>query len=136
MEELLFVDGMDAALFEKLSPHLTVYGSGTFINVNSASRAVLVAFLLENPLAAANAELIADQIIAARKDRGFAHRDDFYTRLPEVPREWGLDRQGLDFSSTAFRGIGVGMGVGGIPGLEIVFVWDTIARQYVLWRER
>jgi len=135
VEDLLLVDGMHAALFEKVAPHLTVYGSGDIINVNSASHAVLVAVLVAtDEIEMAEAKRIADEIVAARGERGFSGEADFRARLPDLAR---LLRRGLGFYSTAFRGIASGRGTGiGENGLEIVFVWDTISGQYVLWRER
>jgi len=137
VEDLLLVEGMDDALYEVLAPHLTVFGGGTLLNINCASRAVLVAFLFSTGQweTLTDAEVLADAILAERTIRGFSDSADFRARLPEVPGE--LLGRGLDFASTAYRGIAVGPGMGRTEtGLEIEFVWDTIARRYVLWRER
>ncbi len=137
VEDLLLADGIDEALFADLEPHLTVFGVGNLLNVNSASRAVLVAFLMstDEVEGVSNAEAIADEILAARQQRGFRDSADFRARLPGLPS--GLLGRGLTFSSTAFRGVAVGAGMEHAQtGLEIAFVWDTIMRQYVVWRER
>ena len=138
VEDLLMVDGVDADLYATLSPHVTVYGRGDTVNVNSATHAVLVAYLLATDDAdiVSRAEVLAHEIISARTERGFAGRRDFEERIPALAGGvWG--RWPMGTSSTAFRGIAVGEGRGGQEtGLEIEFVWDTIAGQYVVWRER
>lgn len=137
VEDLLLVEGVDAALYAKVAPHLTVYGNSDVVNVNSATHAVLVAYLMatDDPDIASRAEQFADQIIAVRRERGFAGRQDFEERLPEL--SGGIwSRWPMGIASTAFRGIAVGGDRGGETGLEIEFVWDTITRQYVVWRER
>lgn len=57
VEELLLVRGMTPALYRRLEPHLTVYGSGQ-LNVNTAGRAVLQALGLS--------ELGADGVVFYR----------------------------------------------------------------------
>ena len=137
VEDLLLVDGVDADLYARIAPHVTVYGKGDSINVNSATHAVLVVYFLstDDPELAENAETLAEEIIAARQERGFVGRDDFEERFPALGRRvWA--RGPLGVASTAFRGVAVGRDASGETEREIEFVWDTISRQFVLWRER
>ena len=137
VEDLRMIEGVDADLYAKLAPHLTVYGGKNVINVNSATRAVLVAYFVstDDPEMVRNAEELADQVILERRDRGFMDREDFLSRMPDVERGiWARGPMGV--VSTAFRGIAVGGEGSTGAGMEIEFVWDTITRQYVVWRER
>lgn len=71
--ELLLVHGMSAQAFAAIQEHITVYGGGT-VNVNTASREVLLALGLEHPLVA---KIIAyrngsDRELFTDDDRTFA----------------------------------------------------------------
>jgi hypothetical protein len=135
VEDLFLVEGMDGDLYGKLAPHLTVHGKGDVINVNSASRSVLVSLMLDDPATDGDAENLADRIIMARREQGFRYWTDLISRVPEMPG--GADRRRYGFASSAFRGVAFGGGEdAGQSGLEIEFVWDTDARGFALWRER
>ncbi len=137
VEDLRMIEGVDADLYARLAPHLTVYGRADVINVNSATRAVLVAYFVStgDTEMVRNAEELADQIITARKERGFLSRADFKTRMPDIKRgTWARGPMGV--ASTAFRGVAVGGEELPGAGMEIEFVWDTVAGQFVLWREK
>jgi len=72
LDELLFVKGMTPAVFDKVRPYVTVYGSG-HVNMNTASREVLAAL----GFSAAGVETIvqyrsgADGIDGTTDDRNF-----------------------------------------------------------------
>ncbi len=137
VEDLRMVDGIDAAFYAKLSPHLTVYGKGKAVNVNSATHAVLVAYFMgsDDPGIVENAAVFADQIITARAEQGFVGREDFKERISGVtPGTWELGPMGV--GSTAFRGKAIGVDDAGNVAMKIEFVWDTTIDQFVLWRER
>ena len=70
IDELLLVQGIDTPTFRRLSPYLTVYGNGR-ININTASRPVLIALGMDGQL--------ADKILSARrgKDGIEATADDY-----------------------------------------------------------
>ena len=55
---VLLVKGFDAPRFKRLSPYLTVYGEGR-VNINTASRPVLIALGMEGEL--------ADKVLFARR---------------------------------------------------------------------
>lgn len=135
IEDLLLEDGVDTELFSGLLPHLTVYGDGAVLNINSATRPVLVAYFMaygEDDVR--DAESIADALLAARAERSFESWDDFNERIDGVDRDmWSRGPMGV--SSTAFRGIATGVDVSGEVSLEIEFVWDGETGQFVLWRE-
>jgi type II secretory pathway component PulK len=137
VEDLLLVEGVDAVLYDRIAPHVTVFGRGDRINVNSASRSVLVAHLLSRGglYPEAEAERIADAVVSARSQRGFEGSEDFRARLDGVPGD--ILSMGLGvISSKVFRGIAVGGGEPGPAVLEIEFVWDRESRRFVFWRER
>src|SRR3989338_3786383 len=58
IDELLLVKVFDAPRFKRLSPYLTVYGEGR-VNINTASRPVLIALGMEGEL--------ADKVLFARR---------------------------------------------------------------------
>ena len=70
IDELLLVQGIDPPTFKRLSPYLTVYGNGR-VNINTASRPVLIALGME--------EELADKVLSARrgKDGIEATADDY-----------------------------------------------------------
>lgn len=58
IDELLLVEGFNSSTFEDLRPYLTVYGDGG-VNINTASRPVLMALGMEGEL--------ADKVLSARR---------------------------------------------------------------------
>lgn len=60
LRELLWVKGMQEKIYQKIKPHLTLYGSGA-INLNTATRPVLVALGI--------APALCDQIMDYRRGR-------------------------------------------------------------------
>ena len=70
IDELLLVQGVDTPIFKRLSPYLTVYGEGR-VNINTASRPVLIALGMDGEL--------ADKVLSARrgKDGIEATADDY-----------------------------------------------------------
>ena len=60
IDEFLLVQGVDAATFERLSPYLTTYGDGR-VNINTVSRAVLIALGMDGEL--------ADKVLSLRRGK-------------------------------------------------------------------
>jgi general secretion pathway protein K len=92
--ELLLVKGFTADNYQKLAPYVTVLPVRTAINVNTASKEVLMA------LAAGITESDAQQLLDARGDTGFAKVADFLQLQALAGR--GVDQQGLSVASDYF----------------------------------
>ncbi len=66
LEELLWVRGMDTGRFERLQPHVTIYGANAAININTATRKVLLAAARSRGATAATADSIVKSIEQVR----------------------------------------------------------------------
>ena len=75
--ELMLVQGMTLALYQRLEPYIACLPITASLNINTASAMVLAALSSELTLAQANA------IIQQRGNQGFSEVDDFM-QLPEI----------------------------------------------------
>jgi general secretion pathway protein K len=146
LRELLLVKGMDCNVLDRVSPHLTVYGSGK-INLNTAGKAVLSAMAeAAGGRDSAACVSLADKVIAAR-----AGGNDFsgtsaagvissvkassaLTAEEEVLLS-GMMRHGT-LRSSCFGGIAMGRASAGGAVSEIEFIFDREQKKIVYWREK
>ncbi|MBI5675490.1 MAG: type II secretion system minor pseudopilin GspK [Nitrospirae bacterium] len=73
LEELKFIKGIDKEIYDKISPYLTVFGSGK-ININTAKLPVLYSLV--------KSEQLAKQIIYLRESEPF--KDINNIKIPEI----------------------------------------------------
>lgn len=78
VEELLAVDGLDAAAFERLRPYVTVLPEPTPVNTNTASAEVLASQFAEFGV------LDARRVVAARENAYFKDLGDARSRLTDA----------------------------------------------------
>jgi type II secretory pathway component PulK len=146
ISELRMVKGVDRALYARLAPYVTVYGTG-HVNMNCAPEPVIAA------LAQAHAsheidvdvcESLAEKIGEFRRGGGAFRTDDDIRDAPEELGLTGDERglfndipaSGLDRMSTVFRGISFAVaGEGERPGIAVEFVFDKRSGTFVSWRE-
>jgi type II secretory pathway component PulK len=95
-DELLLIKGMDQAKYEILRNYVTVYGSGQ-VNINTASKKVLVALGLE--------ETIADKVLTVRRGTDGVDNtsdDHIFYRTFDIAAEVGA---GLKLEAQEMRAI-------------------------------
>lgn len=148
IEELLEVDRVDAALFARLRPFITVQGSG-LVNINAAAPTVLEAL----GMAVASPQSGGAVVSLVRKLAGFRAAGLAFEKADYAAMRAALEQfaalagdEGSVFTamaamltvhSTAFGGTAFGgMSPSGEPVLQVDFVWDRQARRFVMWRER
>lgn len=112
IDELPLVQGYDAALVAKLRPHVTVYG-GARVNVNTASREVLLALADEMTAAA------ADAIISARERQPLASVAELQ-QLPTLDAIYGFIYLYVDVQSETFRVVATGTVHDGRRAMEAI----------------
>ncbi len=148
VEDLLQVGGVDAALFARLRPFITVHGAG-LVNINAAAPAVLEML----GTAVASPESGGAVVSLVRKLAGFREAGLAFEKADYAAMRSALEQfaaltgdEGTVFTamaallavrSTAFGATAFG---GGSPAggavLQVDFVWDSQARRFVMWRER
>ncbi|MCM8782372.1 MAG: general secretion pathway protein GspK, partial [Candidatus Omnitrophica bacterium] len=84
LDEILLVKGMDENIFEKIKNYITIYGSGK-INVNTASKTVLLALGLSRDLAdkIVSFRLGEDGIISTNDDNIFEAPSNIVPKLSQ-----------------------------------------------------
>jgi general secretion pathway protein K len=119
LHELLQVEGVDAGLFQRVAPYVTVFG-GRRLNVNAAPVDLLQACVDAYPAAAEAIE----RAVAARA------AGEVLTGAGDVgPVAF------LTVRSEAFEGVSIGYAATGAQEARIAFVVDTEGRR-LLWREQ
>ena len=96
IDELLLIKGIDRAVYDKISPYVTIYGDGQ-INLNSAELPVLMA------LSDTITEEVAERIIAYRKSDPFKTTGDI-NKVPgiaEINLSGSKDVRGNAFTITS-----------------------------------
>jgi type II secretory pathway component PulK len=148
VEDLLQIKGVDAALFARLRPFLTVHGAG-LVNINAAAPAVIE--VLGKAVAAPESGGAVVSLV--RKLTGFREAGLAFEKAEYATMRAALEQfaalagdEGTVFTamaamltvqSTAFSGTAFGNGSSaGDPALQVDFVWDRQARRFVMWRER
>jgi len=102
LEELSLVRGFDATILERLTPHVTLYGT-TSVNVNTASREVLTAVMAAGgTVSLAEAEIAADRILELREE-GPIEDKQALKGLADLENLDYVINTFLDVSSHAFR---------------------------------
>ncbi len=148
VEDLLQVGGVDAALFERLRPFITVHGAG-LVNINAAAPAVLetLGMAVASP-EGGGAVVSLVRKLAGFREAGLAFEKADYTVMRSALEQFAVltGDEGRVFTamaamltvcSTAFGGTAYGgVSPAGEPVLQVDFVWDTQARRYAMWRER
>jgi type II secretory pathway component PulK len=147
LAELLMVRGVTADLFEKVEPHLTLFGSGK-VNVNTAG--VVVLEILGRRWAGSPpvARDLAERIVESRKRGGVfrkAGAGDLVRAIDEVlkltPEEASLLKsmsRSMQCGAACFGG-GVTAWTGGAArsgSADVAFVYDRRQRRFVYWHER
>jgi type II secretory pathway component PulK len=148
IEELLAIDRVDAALFDRLRPFITVHGSG-LVNINAAAPAVLEALgTAVAPPQSGGAVVSLVRKLVDFREAGLAFEKADYVAMRSALEQFAAleGDEGTVFTamvamlsvhSTAFGGTAYRGGpVAGEPVLQVDFVWDTQARRFVMWRER
>jgi len=149
IEALLQIEEVSAALFTRLSPFITVYGSG-LVNINAAEPRVLKALATAD--APAGSGVVVDSLVqklvgfreaglAFEKAASFA---DMESALEQFPPLTGDEKNVFKkmvgkatVKSTAFGGTAYGgTPSAGEAAVQVDFVWDRQARRFVMWRER
>ncbi len=97
--ELLLLEGLDEAAYRRLEPYVACLPIAAQLNVNTASAVVLAALDADMTLD------IAQAIISARGDKGFASVDDFWALSDIEPfvKDKGGDEKNDDGESTGGR---------------------------------
>lgn len=148
VEDLLQVAGVDAALFARLRPFMTVHGSG-LVNINAAAPTVIeiVGLAVAAPERSGAVVPLVRKLVGFR-EAGLAFEKAEYAAMRAALEQFAVlaGDEGTVFTamvamltvrSTAFSGTAYG---GGSPAgnaeLQVDFVWDTQARRFVMWRER
>jgi len=144
IDELLLVKGMTQELLEKLRPHVTVFGMG-FVNINTASRAVLMALAQAGSQAHDKGaqHSVVERLLRYRKSGGtFESRADVSDwRSAEglsslESAVFGAMARDLDVRSSCFGGEATGWsGERRGPGTRIAFVYDRRLQAKVYWYE-
>lgn len=152
VEELLLIDGMTEALYARLIPLVTVYGTG-LVNINAAQAAVLTVLALaaagEQQAGNGAGASLADKIVRFREAGNAFEKADYAAMRSELERFSPLTSDegtvfaammgALTVRSTAFSGTAYGRyssAGGGNPVLRVEFVWNAQARRGAMWRER
>jgi len=149
LEELLLVRGVDARLFDRLAPGLTVHGSG-HVNLNAASRVVLESLgraCAGTTAQAAAAGSLAAKIVAFREDGNVfreldsgALRSQLEAARPLSPEESNLFSAmmgKLTIRSTCYRGVAMARrAAAAATQATVEFVFDRDKREFVEWQER
>jgi len=143
--ELLLVKGITPEIFEKIEPHVTVFGDGK-VNLNSAGGTVLRAL----GLAAGGRQSVCDSLaakVAAYRNAGRAFQEPVADRIVKdlkgfipltVEEEDLLGRMmgRLTVKSCYFRGTALGMaGKNSEPALAVDFVIGRRECAVVAWHE-
>jgi type II secretory pathway component PulK len=149
ISDLRSLKSMDAELYRRLGPYITVYGGG-LINLNSAPRAVLEALGAACDTGRHDPDVyrrLAERIVDFRDAGGVFEdktRDAIYKPLVEAVDLSGAERSVwnsmiggiVTVKSEAFRGVAVGAAEeDGDPGVTIEFVCDTESGGFVYWHE-
>jgi type II secretory pathway component PulK len=101
LQELRLVRGIDAGLYEKIAPYVTLYGSGK-INANGAPKAVLQAAAESRGVRGPNATLLVDEMMRLRPQEKIL---DFYKELSDkAKRHFGPVEKILTVRSSSFYG--------------------------------
>lgn len=142
LEELLLVRGVDATLLERIRGYLTVYGSNTIANINTADTTVLTA-LAHAPQTATPAvsAALADTIVRMRSQSGgFTNRNGVtaivMAKLQAPESTLLLQILSLfGFRAEAFRGVACGQLSGSkTPDRTIEFVVNSRG-EFLYWHE-
>jgi type II secretory pathway component PulK len=146
--ELLFVKGMTPALFERLEPHMTIYGTGK-VNVNTADAVVLASVGVACGGDSGVAMSLAKKIVAFTHEGNAltgSSPDEITTQLRQsvAGNEQVLLRNMMSYltlQSTCFGGtaegrVGSGAGAPEIGNAKRVeFVFDRVKKVKVSWYE-
>jgi type II secretory pathway component PulK len=147
IEDLLEIEGVDAALVERLRSVVTVFGVD-LVNINAASPVVLE--VLGTAVASEDRREALSSLVrklVGFRDDGKAFDQADYTAMRKSLDQYAAltGEEGSVFTamaslltvrSTAFSGTAFGTVDEDSPLLQVDFVWDTQARRYVMWRER
>jgi type II secretory pathway component PulK len=154
VHELLLVKGVSLELFQRLEPHVTVYGTGK-VNINTADSMVLASVALTCGGNSATCASLARKVVALRQGQvdGRASAGGDIIRQVMRPGVLASDEGKLlsqmipylTLQSTCFRGIAEGRSSGRETGHEgavmlgdisrIEFVFDRAHRTRVFWYE-
>lgn len=147
IEDLLQIKGVDIALYERLRPYITVYGSA-LVNLNAADARVLESVAIsrasdDNRDAARS--LVGKLLDFRESGMAFETDDDYATMRATLEQHTALTAQeGTLFAamaamvtvqSTAFSGTAFN-GSQHQPAVTVDFVWDADKQNMVMWRER
>lgn len=101
LQELLLVRGVDAGLYAKILPHLTLFGSGK-VNANTASPEVLKAAVESRGVRGADAQVLVDDMLRVRPRQKIL---DFHKELSDkAKRHFASVKNILTVRSTCFYG--------------------------------
>jgi general secretion pathway protein K len=118
VEELLLVEGYTPEILEKLRPHVTAYGGGKIINVNTASREVLMSLSEELDTTA------VDSILEAREKNPFTLITQVRD-LPEMESLYGFISLYIDVKSQRYQVTSTGQVNDGRAVLQAAVAKDT-----------
>lgn len=151
LEELLLVKGIDDSVFARISPSLTVYGTGK-VNINTASRTVLRCLAMRwvqqsgQSVESGTAKSLLDKIEAFRAAGNVfepSSRSDLVNTLDEFGELSNDERQlltrmawSIQYESTFFRGfVEAWVGESRSVDSRIEFVYDKESGEKVYWHE-
>jgi hypothetical protein len=147
--ELMSVKGVDAELYMRLLPYVTVYG-GNLINLNCASEPVLAAVAAAFDSGKKDQEVyesVAAKIVDFQRSGGVFDKLEsgaIKSRLTEFAELSGEEKSvwesmvgpNATIKSSAFRGISSGVGEhGGKAEVSVEFVFDRDSGKFVYWHE-
>lgn len=98
LEELGLIKGFDAETLKLLAPYIALFGSDN-VNVNSASRELLMAVMIAKQLAPADAQSAVDGIISQREQGAIKTAQE----LSDLATQFGFTVDRLAVDSSAFR---------------------------------
>ncbi|HEX5125673.1 MAG TPA: type II secretion system minor pseudopilin GspK [Rhodocyclaceae bacterium] len=126
LNELINVRGFDAALIERLRPHVTVLPfDETRINVNTASAEVLMAYI-------PNLTLSQTQVLVANRAHSFFTSIDNFSQ--QLPGKTELDDDRLVVTSTYFLATGRARWGDAVTRMQVLLRRDQ-ARPDILWQK-
>jgi general secretion pathway protein K len=148
--ELLLVKGMTPALFERLGPHMTIYGTGK-VNVNTADAVVLASVGAACGGESSVCTSVANKLLAFRQGGSAltgSSQADIVAQLNQSVRLENneqalllgmipyLTLQSTCFSGTAEGSVGTGPGAPQVGNAKRVeFVFDRVKKAKVFWYE-
>jgi len=145
--ELMAVKGVDAELYMRLRPYVTVYG-GNLINLNCASEPVLAALAAaydSGKREQSTYESVAAKIVDFQKSGNVFDKQEWSSYSEKMVEFANLSSDELTIfrnmkepmvvKSSAFRGISAGTGGQGETEVSVEFVFDRDSGRFVYWHE-